>query len=205
MPEIITAITPQKKRKDRVNVYINEAYRFSLPLWAAGGLRQGEAIAPERIDELKSLDEKERAYQRSVAYLARRPRSRLEITRYLDNKGFTRQTIEAVMDRLEMQGYINDADFARMWIDSRLRHRPRGIFALQYELRQKGVSEKIIQTALQDYDEHAAGWSAISRKLTAWQGLPEIKRRQKVYAFLNQRGFSSEVCRDICDAAILQP
>lgn len=204
MPDQITAITPQKKRKDRVNIYINEVYRFSLPLWAAADLNPGMPLTPEQIDGLKSLDEKDRAYQRAIAYLAHRPRSRMEIIRYLGGKGFATQTIETVVERLEAHGYLDDTAFARMWIDSRRRHRPRGIFGLQYELRQKGISEEIIQEALQDYDEFAAGWSVIAPKLAGWQCLSEIRRRQKICDYLNRRGFSSATCRDICENALAQ-
>ena len=204
MPDLITAITPQKKRKDRVNIYINEVYRFSLPLWAAANLNPGTPLTEEQISDLKCLDEKERACQRAIAYLAHRPRSRMEIIRYLGAKGFAHPSIESVMERLEAYGYVDDAAFARMWIDSRRRQRPRGIFGLQYELKQKGISEEIIEEALQDYDEYAAGWSAIAPKLPGWQCLPEIRRRKKICDFLNRRGFSSATCRDICEKALVQ-
>lgn len=202
MPDLITAITPQKKRKDRVNIHIDGEYRFSLPLWAAADLNPGTPLTAEQISDLKSLDEKDRAYQRAIAYLAHRPRSRLEIIRYLDGKGFADQPIQTAVERLEAHGYLDDAAFARMWIDARRRHRPRGTFGLQYELRQKGISEEIIQDALQDYDEYAAGWSAIAPKLAGWQCLPEMKRRKKICEYLNRRGFSAATCRDICEKAM---
>lgn len=202
MPCVITAIYPQKKRKDRVNVYINEAYSFSLPLWAAGRLKKGEAISQARIDELKAIDEKDRAFQRALSFLTVRPRSRKEIEKHLRHKGFCAQAIDHALSRLDEYGYINDAEFARIWIDNRLRHRPRGRFGLTCELKQKGISEAIIDAALSGFDEHQAGWAAIRPKLERWRNLPEMERRRKIYSFLKQRGFSGETIRDICEEIV---
>ena len=200
MSGIITAISPQKKRKDRVNVYIDEAYSFSLPLWAAGRLKTGEAVSQARIDELKAIDENDRAFQRGISFLAVRPRSRKEIERHLHQKGISAQAIEQAIERLDGYGYINDAEFARIWIENRLRHRPRGRFGLSYELKQKGISETIIEAALSGYDENQAAWAAIRPKLERWQHLSELERRRKIYSFLKQRGFSGETIREICEA-----
>ena len=200
MSGVITTISPQKKRKDRVNVYIDEVYSFSLPLWAAGSLKKGDPISQARIDELKTIDENDKAFQRGISFLAVRPRSRKEIERHLHQKGISGQAIEQAIERLDAYGYINDAEFARIWIENRLRHRPRGRFGLSYELKQKGISEAIIESALSGYDEHQAAWAAIRPKLDRWQNLSELERRRKVYSFLKQRGFSGETIRDICEA-----
>jgi len=197
MSGIITAISPQKKRRDRVNVYIDEAYSFSLPLWAAGSLKKGDPISQARIDELKTIDENDKAFQRAVSFLAVRPRSRKEIERHLHQKGISMQAIEQAINRLDSYGYINDAEFARIWIENRLRHRPRGRFGLSCELKQKGISEAVIEDALSGYDEHQAAWAAIRPKLGRWESLPEMERRRKIYSFLKQRGFSGETIRDI--------
>ena len=200
MSGIITAISPQKKRKDRVNVYIDEAYSFSLPLWAAGTLKKGDPISEARIDELKAIDENDKAFQRGIHFLAVRPRSRREIERYLNQKGFSGPATEQAIKRLDAYGYINDAEFARIWIENRLRHRPRGRFGLSYELKQKGISEAVIEAALSGYDEHQAAWAAIRPKLDRWQNLSELERRRKIYSFLKQRGFSGETIREINEA-----
>jgi regulatory protein len=202
MPGIITAISPQKKRKDRVNIYIDEAYSFSLPLWAAGSLKKGAPISQARIDELKAIDENDKAFQRAISFLAVRPRSRKEIERHLHQKGISMQAIEQAINRLDSYNYINDAEFARIWIENRLRQRPRGRFGLSCELKQKGVSEAVIEAALSGYDEHQAAWAAIRPKLGRWENLTEMERRRKIYSFLKQRGFSGETIRDICEEVV---
>ena len=199
MSGCISAISAQKKRKDRVNIYIEGRYHFSLSLWAAANLKPGDYLSSEQISHLKAQDEKEKAWQRAADYLTRRPRSAREIRQYLKNKGFTRGAIHPVMERLADYGYIDDAAFARMWIDSRLRQRPRGAFGLRQELKQKGIKEELIDAALRDFDEHAAARKAVTPRLEKWRALPEIERRRKIYEFLARRGFARETCRDICE------
>src|SRR6056297_2394288 len=114
MPGRITAISQQKRQKERVNIYIDGRYGFSLSLWAAAGLKTGDHLNSEKIRNLKTLDEKEKAYQRAAGYLSIRPRSCMEIRRYLKNKGFSPQTIESVVGQLTDYGYLNDNAFARI-------------------------------------------------------------------------------------------
>ena len=112
------------------------------------------------------------------------------------------QAIEQAINRLDSYGYINDAEFARIWIENRLRHRPRGRFGLSCELKQKGINEAVIEAALSGYDEHQAAWAAIRPKLGRWENLTEMERRRKIYSFLKQRGFSGETIRDICEEIV---
>ncbi|MFO7840092.1 MAG: RecX family transcriptional regulator [Desulfosalsimonadaceae bacterium] len=198
MENIITAVTAQKKRKERVNVFIDEQYSFSLPAEKAPGLAPGRQLSPEQIRSYKELDQKQKALERALSYLAVRPRSCREIRQHLDAKGFYEPAIESAIHRLTELGYIDDAAFARMWIESRSRSRPRGIIGLRRELQQKGVSETMISDALQDFDEFSAALTAISGKLEKWQGLEPMQRRKKIYEFLYRRGFSGTSCREIC-------
>lgn len=201
MNGIITAVTAQKKRKDRVNVYVDEQYSFSLPAEKALGLAPGRYLSPEQIRDYKELDQEQKALERALGYLAVRPRSRREIRQHLHAKGFSESAIEAVLHRLTELGYLDDAAFARMWVESRSRSRPRGVIGLRRELQEKGISETLISDALQDFDEFSVARAAVSGKLEKWQGLAPMERRQKIYAFLYRRGFSGTTCRDICESA----
>jgi regulatory protein len=201
MSGTITAITAQKKRTGRVNVYVDGSWRLSLSIRTLGTLQPGDYLSSEKIHALQEADARDHALQRALAYLSARPRSRMEIRRYLERKGFSRPPIEAALARLEAKNYINDREFARMWLENRLRQRPRGVYGLRHELREKGVEESIIDSELEDYDEFAAGRAAISGRLSLWEDLPAPERRRKLYGFLKRRGFSGEACRALCEEA----
>ncbi|MEO8462389.1 MAG: regulatory protein RecX [Chloroflexota bacterium] len=111
------------------------------------------------------------------------------------------------MDRLANLGVLDDEEFARQWVESRDRARPRGERALQTELRKKGVdSETIARTlevrrdAVVQADEGApspdesGARRRLERSAAALARVTDPRaRRQKAYALLARSGFSSEL------------
>ena len=199
MARQITAITPQKRNRNRYNVYIDDEYAFSVSSKIAMTLHAGQPVDENRLESLKRADEREQAFERSLHYLSFRARSRKEIVCYLEKRGFGPEAARSAISRLEDYGYIDDEAFAALWIESRRKHRPRGSFALRHELAEKGVEKTIIDQALGGYDESGAARDAVSKKILQWSGLPEWERKAKIYNFLKQRGFSFETCREVSD------
>lgn len=142
-------------------------------------------------------DETDAAYFRALYFLKFRPRSRYEIQRYLKDKKFLPETVTDTICKLETAGYLNDFDFARLWVESRLRFKPKGMAVLQGELRAKGISGEIIQTVLADLDEKQAAWDAVLPKLRHWNTLEKEEFKKKVYGYLSRRGFHYELCSTI--------
>jgi regulatory protein len=106
-----------------------------------------------------------------------------------------------VIERLTEQGYLNDAEFGRIWVNDRERLNPKGKRALQYELRQKGLSEKDIQQALDDLNEAELAWQAVEKQIRRWQNLDETAFRQKLAGYLARRGFDYDIIQLIFDKA----
>ncbi len=194
MPPCITAITSQKKNKNRINIFIDGQYAFSISRALAADIREGDEIRPNRIDQLKKADEQETAYGRALHFLKFRPRSAAEIERYLEGKHFSLETITTTVNRLETHGLIDDAAFARLFVENRLRFRPRGAYALRFELKSKGISEAIIKTVLDGYDEERAAWEALLPKIKQWKTLEKKAFQKKAVDFLRRRGFSYATC-----------
>ncbi len=199
MARQITAITPQKKNRNRYNVYIDDEYAFSLSSKVAMTLHAGQPVDENQLASLKRSDEHEQAFERSLHYLSFRARSRKEMLWYLEKKDFDPEAVQSAISRLEDYGYIDDEAFAALWIENRRKLRPRGKFALRHELAEKGVEKAIIDQALGGYDESRAARDALSKKVLQWSGLPEWERKAKIYNFLKQRGFSFETCREVSD------
>ena len=201
MPDIITAITVQQKNKDRLNVFLNHQYAFSIHRQHLVAFKSGDTITPADIDRLKKADEADTAYFRALYFLKFRPRSRYEIQRYLKDKQFLPDTVTDTIRKLEAAGFLNDFDFARSWVESRLRCKPKGMAALRAELREKGISEEIIHSVLADLDERQAAWDAISPKLRHWNTLEKEEFKKKVYGYLSRRGFHYSLCSAIFEQA----
>jgi regulatory protein len=189
MAGIITALKFQKRNKERVNVYLDGEFAFGLGAVEAAQLHKGQVLSDAQITVLRTQDEHNRAFNQALRFLSYRPRSRLEIERYLRDKSLPETVIDDVISRLERSQYLDDEAFARFWVENREQFRPRGERALRYELRQKGISDAIITDVLGNLDDEAAAWHAVEGRLRRWAGLPAEEFRRKVAGYLSRRGF----------------
>jgi regulatory protein len=101
---------------------------------------------------------------------------------------------EAVLARFAEVGIVDDALFARMWVDSR--HRTRGLAgrALSQELRRKGVSDEDARAALEGLDpdeETTTARALVRRKLASTRGLATDARVRRLAGMLARKGYPS--------------
>jgi regulatory protein len=197
----ITSLEIQKNNKERVNVYVDETYAFAVTVMVAAGLRKEQFLSDADIEQLKSQDSRNKAYNHAIFFLGFRARSRTEIEKYLRDKKYSAETIAETIERLAQEGYLDDTAFAEAWVEERERFKPRSGKALRYELRQKGVDEAAIETALSDLDEDELAWRALEGKLRQWRGLAEPDFKKKALAFLSRRGFDYHTARDAVERA----
>jgi regulatory protein len=201
--ETITDLQPQKRNKDRLNVYIDGEYAFSVLMKLGAGLKIGQQISLEEVSKIKAEDAVSRAKQLSFRYLSYRPRSTAEVSNYLKRKGFDSSVVDDVIDQLQNREYLDDNAFARYWIEQRQTHRPRGAFALRYELLQKGISAEIIATMVDDVNEKDAALRAVERKSGQWKNLPKDQYWRKISGFLQRRGFSYVTISEVAETVWL--
>jgi regulatory protein len=136
------------------------------------------------------------ALAKAYRLLAHRSRSEKELRDALARAGFAGAIIDEAVANCKQQRFIDDLNFARQFIQSRLRNRPMGRERLAVELRQKGVDAEIIATA---FDEFFAEQTqlALADQLAEKQrkrlaNLPPPKARQRLADFLRRRGFDWE-------------
>jgi regulatory protein len=188
----ITALKPQKKNKERVNVYLDGRYTFSLTAIEAAKLRRGQFLSDQEIEHLLERDSFQKTYDRALQFLSYRPRSEAEMRRYLQGKRVSPAIEAEVVERLTSSGLLDDQAFASYWVENRESFKPRGRHALRYELRQKGLSEEIIALALEDIDEEDSAYRALINRARRIAPLDRGAFRKKLGSFLRRRGFSYE-------------
>ena len=199
----ITRLQIQQKNKERVNIFLDEEYAFSLELMLAAGLRKGQQLTEAEIAALQADDERKRAYAAALTFLGQRVRSQTEVAQRLEQREFTPEAIAQTLARLQQEGYLDDTTFGQQWVANRQRFRPRSERALRYELRRKGMENSLIDEVIQEaeIDEDAAAWAALQPKIARWQGLERAQFIQKAGGFLARRGFGHEVARRVIDRA----
>lgn len=168
--DIITKLTPGVHDSNRVNVFINGRFSFSLDVAQVIDLevKVGLKVSPVRLRELKEASEFGKLYQRTLEWCMTRPRSILETKMYLHRRQYRRQlfnkkrleeekrplaeigeqTAQLVLQRLIEKHFLDDEIFAKYYVENRYLRKGISERRLSAELMQKGVDKNIISQAL---------------------------------------------------------
>jgi regulatory protein len=195
----ITALAPQRGRRERLNVFLDGRFAFGLDqeVAARAGLHVGMVLDEADVARLRDDDEAARFYSDALRYLSFRPRSASEMERYLRQRGADETALAAAMERLHRAGLVDDAAFARYWVENRGAFSPRGARALQAELRAKGVDQARIDEVLDEKDEgeDERAYQAGLKRVRLLARCDEDEFRKRLCAFLQRRGFDYETAR----------
>jgi regulatory protein len=193
----ITALQFQQRRRDRVSVFLDGEYAFSLQGILAAELHRGQELHDQDVAVLRQRDAVEVAYESALGYLSYRPRSTHEMRDYLQKKGLESDGCDEVLVRLQRVGLVSDDDFAQFWVGNREGAHPLGRRAMRAELRQKGVAKEVIESAVAAIDEETSALKAASRVAVRLARLGEETFRRRLLGFLQRRGFGYEVAKSV--------
>lgn len=146
---------------------------------------------------------KTRAKKNAYALLRQRPRSEAEMRNRLKLHGYGEELIDDCVKDLKRTGNIDDAKFAKLWMESRMHASPVGDVVLKHELKRKGVSDAIIEAVLsqkaKDYDEYEVAFSMAVDRFERLKRLDRRKAMKRLYDFLMRRGFAYETVRRVVE------
>jgi len=132
----------------------------------------------------------------ALTALGRRAKSRGELFSLLKKRGIAEEVANAILFRLQEQGFVNDYEFARYWSESRQRTKKVSRRIIIGELRSKGISDEIIEwvtSDISDDDEFTNAMRFAERKVNSLRRLePEVAYR-RLHGALSRRGFSGNV------------
>lgn len=174
------------------------------------GRARRETFAERRLRRAE-VDDPEVVLEAAARFLEARARSVAEVRRRLTSAGYRIELVEGAIARLVDLGMLDDAAFAKAWIESRDRARPRGERALSEELRLRGVGLDVVAAALEERRagtaaagepddgspsaDEAAAARLIERNRRALERVADPRaRRQRAYALLARSGFDPGVC-----------
>lgn len=207
----ITGMTVQKNDKDRVSVYVDDAFAFGVhqDLVLEFDLRQGRTLSVEEQREIIAADEVEKAKAAAFNYLSYRDRTEQEVRRKLQEKAYREATIDQVVERLYALNYLDDADYAVRYARERFERKGYGPRRIRRELRRRGVGRHDIEDAAAEvFDPEKALDNARSHAQKRLSRLAKEsdpwKRRKKLSDYLLRRGFSYETARQVVDEVVQQ-
>ncbi len=193
----MTALKAQVRDPNRISVFIDDTFAFGIAAETvvSAGVRVGDTLDTTRVTELVAMDESGRATTAALNLLARRPRSTREIRDRLAQHGYAEPAVDAAIAKLEGWNYLDDAGFARYWVENREANRPRGRRLLEQELRNKGVDRELAREAVEAAapDEMAAALALAQAKMRSYERLDPAVARRRLAGFLGRRGYGFDV------------
>ena len=123
-------------------------------------------------------------------------RSRAELATKLSRRRVPEEVAERLLTRFEEVGLIDDAAFARSWVESRQPGKGLGRRALAQELRRKGIEEEVAREALEEIepeDEEQAARALVRRKLRTLRRVDRATATRRLSGMLARKGHSGEV------------
>jgi regulatory protein len=193
----ITAIKQQVKQTGRYSVFVDEKFAFGLSELGliSSGLATGQELTKQELEKFKEEAKTDKLYNRALDLIARRARSEWEMRDYLKRKDAEESQIEAILNKLRERSLLNDAEFARMWVENRRLLKATSKRRLTQELKQKRINEEVINEVLgnDETDEREVLRQLVERKKNRY---PD---KLKFMRYLASQGFNYDDIKVVLD------
>jgi len=200
MPQI-TDIKPQVKKSGYYNIFIDG--KFSLALseldLSTNELKVGQILSPSEISDLHKTYTSSKCYNFALRYLAVRPRSIKEVRDYLLRKDFSEDDIDSAVAKLTEHNYLNDQDFALLWVQNRMRLNPKSTTILRAELLKKGISKDIASSVLSTISQSDQLESVI-KIIESKAHQSRYQQKQKMIEYLARKGYGYGLIKEALDS-----
>jgi regulatory protein len=193
---VISALAPDPRRPSAVRVEIDGVRFGSVPreVVTAEGLEVGRPVDAELRQRLIAAGDIEAALRTLLRALERRSYARADLGRRLLRKGHPRAAVESALESAAELGLLNDAAFARDYVQTRAA-RGRGPSRLTRDLLAMGVDRAHIEQALVDEwpengNQRDIPLALATKRAEQLGRLPRPVKRRRVLAYLARRGFT---------------
>ena len=200
---LITAITPVLRHPGRFDLLVDGVRVATLSLDAIEQLRLVVGGSVAGLEERIALEAAQlEVYDRALSMLAFRARASAELARLLVRKGALKEHADRAVARLQEQGLLDDAAFARSFTRARVLGARQSKRRVQQDLGRKGVARAVTDAAIamvfdeEGVDQCAVVEEAARRKLRSLTKLDPAVRRRRLYAFLARRGYDGDDIRN---------
>jgi regulatory protein len=135
------------------------------------------------------------------------PRTRAQLAQAMRAGGVPDEAAEAVLSRFAEAGLIDDAAFARAWVESR--HHSRGLSrrSLSAELKRRGIDGEEIREAVETVDPEQEVTTArhlVEQKLASTRGQSPEARVRRAASLLARKGYPPGLAFRLIREAIQQ-
>ena len=141
----------------------------------------------------------------AYAFLNRRERTVAEVRARLERAECPEAEIAAAIDELLEMGYLDDARYARLFVEDKRHLASWGNERIERGLLEHGVEREVIAAALAEADAAAGGGGGPTSELERAAALlsrrfpvpsDEPRERERAFGMLVRKGYDSELAAD---------
>jgi regulatory protein len=193
---VITAIA-NLRRRPRAEVHVDGVLgpTLRLDVIAMAKLAVGQDLNWARRRELEDESQRLDAVEAALRLLAMQQRSEKDLRDRLRRRGLRQAAVDAAVTRMQELGYLNDAAYARSYVEARQASTPRSRRALSFELSRHGVDRELASEVTSELSDPDAAYDAAQRRLRALRGVDRQTFARRLGNFLASRGFSYGTAR----------
>lgn len=196
LPGIITAIKPQKKRRGRSSIFVDNQFLIGVDndVVLNHDLQKGREMTSLLFDEIQDEEGKQSVKSYLLKLLSRRDHSRKELYTKASRKDFAKSTINGVLDELEQKGYINNRKFAEKFSRDKNNLNSWGPLKIKVSLRRKGIpgemAEQVITETFKNINlEEQLADLITKRRKHFMREDNALKRKKKIADYLRRKGY----------------
>lgn len=203
----ITSIEHQKRNKNRVNVYCDGEYTFSITKNGVSDffLYKDKDITQADIDEIVKKDSINKGLAYACDYLLNKTTNEVKIK--LKEKGYEEVYINIIIERLKDYGYLNDEKYIENYVINKAIPNNWGKQKIKTNLYKKGLDIKLIDDVLNNIEELNDNKeqikALIKKKLrTLINEKDDRKKKEKITRFLISKGYNWNEFSDVLNSII---
>lgn len=186
---IVTDIQAQVKHVNRYSIFIDGKFWCGLSADALleSKLSRGDNLSSKEAQQLKRTAEVDMITGRLLQWLAIRRRSEWEVVQYLQRKKIPKDLQHSLLGQFKDRQLIDDLAFAKSWVANRRLLKSISRKKLEYELRQKRVSNDIIDDVLRQ--DEADESTVLKDLILTKRQQSRYQDEKKLMQYLARQGF----------------
>lgn len=204
---IITKIEVGKRNKERVNIYIDEEYAFSISaeLIYKENIKVKDKIDVDSLKKLADEDNYIKCKNTALKTIERTYKSEKELAQKLSLKGYDDHIINRTINFMKEYNLLNDNNYATMYVKDKSRN--IGKKKIKYSLLQKGIDEEIIESELEKINNDEVKAIVYEMALKKYKVFSKrendnYKLTQKLYRFLMGKGYDYDLIKDVVKSIV---
>ena len=205
---IINRIVKKGAKDIIIHFEDDEFLILALEVFLKSGLKKNDELSDDRFSFFVRENRLYHIKQRAFRYLGRRLHSASELRTKLRQKGYEIEMIDQVIGELRDKSYLDDTEFASVFIEEKFKSKMWSERKLKSELIKKGISSSVISDVLsKKFPDEGDFNNALTVSLKKYKILQERNldlqtTKKKLISFLNSRGYNYETIKQVCDKII---